>query len=405
MMCDLDSEERWTKDEHALLRNACAENRMPNGQHEWSRIAELLPTRSQTALRLQWYRLQYQAEVARAEKQAEQRVGDAVPPRSVSSPPSPLVCASMPRSIDPDRETIYYGVHSTELRAGPQENWSGGDIGWLIVTHSDTLQPSDYFVKWSPANNSASPMPTPWGVTLLNLRNVTYTFGGRHLKGRMYPPQILFSSPQHQVIISFHNAELANSGRSAVREVVSRLLSLCRRRNPAVVFETDGPWFATSMETRDWSDRSVAVFQAARKQPRQTAEAPAPARAPISRFGTAWTWEEEAILNEARKSNMHSWEVIAQMLPGRSANAVRTHWQCLQHRKRQERLEAQKKRDRQHAVDNAGNVTPAPSPPLALGEVRPVAPHGPTSPTVRRVQRARPAGKDRATGTEGGDIP
>ena len=99
---------------------------------------------------------------------------------------------------------------------------------------------------------------------------------------------------------------------------------------------------------------------------------------------------------------MHSWEVIAQMLSGRSAHAVRTHWYSMQLRKQhKERILAQLKHGRQHAVDNAGNVTPAPSPPLALGEVRPIATYesdAPDAPPAKRV-------KTEATGVEGGDIP
>jgi len=82
-----------------------------------------------------------------------------------------------------------------------------------------------------------------------------------------------------------------------------------------------------------------------------------------------------------------------------------------QHKERilaqEKRILAQEKRDRQHAVDNAGNVTPAPSPPLALGEVRPIATYEPGEPDAPDEPNAPPAKrvKTEATGVEGDDIP
>ena len=99
---------------------------------------------------------------------------------------------------------------------------------------------------------------------------------------------------------------------------------------------------------------------------------------------------------------MHSWEVIAQMLSGRSAHAVRTHWYSMQLRKQhRERLAAQEKRDRHYVVDNTGNVTPTPSPPLTLGEVQPVATYEPDEPDEPSAKRV----KTEATEADGGGIP
>ena len=181
-------------------------------------------------------------------------------PRVRAEPPGPKS----------NSETVYYGVHSSELRSTPNELWQGGDIGWLTVVRKTLYQARaegsyTYDMRWEPADTSGKAFPSPWGAKLSELIRVTYSFGGRHMKGDMYPAQVILTTRKKQVRLSFHNAEPVD-GEPAAEAFIFQLTKLCEGFDTGTVFKRDGPYFATDMEQSAWSDRSVAAFKAARRQ-------------------------------------------------------------------------------------------------------------------------------------------